>query len=204
VGAWEFTEGSGNVAYDSSGFGNNATLVGAPLWQGGNAGSSLNFNGTTQYATANNTWTFGQPVTVVSWVNMPGGSPGGSLFGFGVSIARLQAHVPYSDNVLYWDYGDSSNGRISTSFSAYLNKPTHVVLVNDGKANGSAFKGIYISGALITSGTSNTAVTGTATGFQIGNFEGLNPVHGNISDFRLYNRVLSAAEIVNDFMRTGP
>src|SRR3990172_5414518 len=44
-GYWSFNEGSGNVAQDSSGNGNNGTLNGAVSWTVGKSGSALNFNG---------------------------------------------------------------------------------------------------------------------------------------------------------------
>ena len=45
VGAWEFTEGSGLMAYDSSGYGNHGTLENGAAWSGGRAGSAALFGG---------------------------------------------------------------------------------------------------------------------------------------------------------------
>jgi len=52
VGLWHFDENSGAVALDSSGKGNNATLVNGPSWIEGRFGKALRFNGVDQYASA--------------------------------------------------------------------------------------------------------------------------------------------------------
>ena len=45
VGSWHFNEGSGTTAYDSSGRGNNGTLVNGPSWVDGKYGKALEFDG---------------------------------------------------------------------------------------------------------------------------------------------------------------
>jgi len=50
VGRWKFDEGSGTIAYDSSGNGNDGTLQGDPQWVAGIIGSgALSFDGTDGY-----------------------------------------------------------------------------------------------------------------------------------------------------------
>ncbi|MFQ6057165.1 MAG: hypothetical protein ACE5J9_05430 [Methanosarcinales archaeon] len=48
VGYWHFEEGSGNVAVDSSGLGNNGTIYGA-TWTTGKVGGALSFDGVDDY-----------------------------------------------------------------------------------------------------------------------------------------------------------
>ena len=48
VGYWKFEEGSGNIAYDSSGYENNCTLHG-PQWNSGISGYALEFDGINDY-----------------------------------------------------------------------------------------------------------------------------------------------------------
>jgi len=45
IGWWRFDEGSGTTAYDSSGNGNDGTLIGNPQWVAGKIGGALEFNG---------------------------------------------------------------------------------------------------------------------------------------------------------------
>jgi hypothetical protein len=45
VGWWKFDEGSGTVAYDSSGNGNDGNLTNGPTWTTGKIGGALSFDG---------------------------------------------------------------------------------------------------------------------------------------------------------------
>jgi hypothetical protein len=76
VGLWHFDEGAADFTADSSGLGNNGTLIGGVNWTAGVTGSALTFDGTTgevnvpaapALAPAN--------ITVQAWVKRPG-SPG--------------------------------------------------------------------------------------------------------------------------------
>ncbi len=49
LGWWSFDEGSGTVAKDGSGHGNNGTLNGGPTWVPGLYGTALHFNGQGAY-----------------------------------------------------------------------------------------------------------------------------------------------------------
>src|SRR5690349_16688012 len=45
VGYWKLDDGTGTVAADSSGQGNNGTLVNGPTWTAGKVGGALQFDG---------------------------------------------------------------------------------------------------------------------------------------------------------------
>ena len=49
VAHWEFDDGSGTTALDSSGNGYDATLFGNPVWVPGQIGGALEFDGTDDY-----------------------------------------------------------------------------------------------------------------------------------------------------------
>jgi hypothetical protein len=153
-------------------------------------------NGSTQYVSNDALqWPAGQPITVALWVKTSGGTEGGA-FSVGGSTERAGAHVPYSDNRLYWDYGASLlTGRLSTDFTPYLRSWTHVVFAS----NGTDFQAIYLNGALVASQTvANAPLTGL-TGLEIGRYKvgtvGTAWYTGAINDFRLYTSVLTAPEI---------
>src|SRR4030095_3811320 len=134
---WTMNECAGTSLTDMSGNGITGTLVASPTWAPGREGlCSLGLNETTQYATnAAVTWPAGTPVTVSFWINARNCAAGcGTLHvGFLDWPDRFAVHVPWADGLLDWDYGDSRGpGRISTNFSAYLNKWTHVALVSNG------------------------------------------------------------------------
>lgn len=196
VGWWKFDEGSGTTAADSaSRFGATAhdgTLTNGPTWTTGPRGGALNFDAIDDYVTnAAFSWAGGS-ITIAFW-NYSTGGTNGTVFTIGNlnSPNRIMAHATWGDNVLYWDYGNASGpGRIFTDYASYLNKWTHIVLVN----NGVDFKAIYLDGRLITSGTTVDSAPGGLTGIWIGTWAGYFH-NGRIDDFRVYNRVLSAGEI---------
>lgn len=79
VGIWLFDEGSGNVAKDLSGKGNDGKLVKAPAWVDGKFGKALEFNGKdncvqTEKKLLDNLGDF----TIVTWVK-PGNLVGGRI-----------------------------------------------------------------------------------------------------------------------------
>jgi hypothetical protein len=54
LGAWLLDEGTGNIAEDASGNGNDGTLMGAPNWVAGQSGSALGFTGSGTYVDCGN------------------------------------------------------------------------------------------------------------------------------------------------------
>jgi len=184
---------------------NGASIVGASGRMGGRA--AWKFDGSDDYDDVDSTffWPNGSPVSVIFWTNTPGGTTGG---GFGVGASdfggRFGAHVPYSDNVLYWDYGGFSegSGRISTSISAYLSTWTHFALVSAGAGGG--FQAIYANGVLLNSG-SGGAPNIDLTGLKIGVYSsgGTYYHNGLIDDFSIYNRLLPVDQIQAHFRSTA-
>lgn len=121
-----------------------------------------------------------------------------SAFGYrgtDVNADRFQAHVPWSDSNVYWDYGDiGGNGRISVSYAGFFDKWTHVALVSEGK--GGSFKGIYLDGVLKASAGSSDGPDGVIP-IDIGRavISSTEYHKGRISQFAIYNRLLVANEI---------
>jgi hypothetical protein len=69
VGLWLFNEGTGLVAKDSSGNGNNGTLTSGPKWIDGKIGKALEFDGVASFVDCgnNNSMTVTNEVTVQFW-----------------------------------------------------------------------------------------------------------------------------------------
>jgi hypothetical protein len=209
VGYWKGDDGgpppTGNIAADSSGFGSNGTYqsgattsASVPTLQFTNATSmSFTVAGATVSAPTFS-WPTGGPVTVAFWNNVTTAQVrNSSAFTVGNMDTpnRFHVHAPWSDSNIYWDYGDlGGTGRISTNYTAYLNKWTHVALVSTG--NGGNFKAIYLDGVLIVSAASSDGPDVAMTGVNIGRWPANGLDHqGLIDDFRIYDRVLSAAQI---------
>ena len=67
IGYWNFDEGTGTLAHDTSGNGFNGTVNGA-TWATGKTNSGLSFNGTTSYVVTPNI-SLGNTFSISTWVN---------------------------------------------------------------------------------------------------------------------------------------
>jgi hypothetical protein len=200
VGQWSFDERGGRIAIDNV-LKNNGSLGGSTLIFKDNY---ANFPGTSSnYINCPNfKWNAGSQITIMFWNKTAGGTTG-SAINIGnqssVSTNIVNCHAPYSDNNLYWDYGTNVAGRISTSYSAYLNKWTHIALVN----NGVNWKAIYFNANIATSGTTVASPPVAMTGLTIGGWVISNNYHyGKMMDFRIYNRALSSNEIKEVYLNS--
>jgi hypothetical protein len=195
---WSFDEGTGTRTRDSMDASLSATLSSSSQWSvpGKTGAAAVKFSGQGDAVKAGSfAWSGGDPVTVSFWtkVNASEVRDSSSFWVGGQDGGRFQAHVPWSDGVLYWDYGSiSGKGRISVPFRDYLGQWTLVTLVSAG-VNGD-FKGIYLNGQRVASSPVSDGPNTDKLGLRIGggDFGGL---RGLIDDFRIYRRVLDADEI---------
>lgn len=210
VGYWPGDDGPGpTTALDQSGNGTNGTYTNGATTNSASKApllfpnpSSMSFSGGTDYVNIPGvSWPSGGPVTVSFW-NLVATADVKNSSAFTVGNMdtpnRFQCHAPWSDSNIYWDYGSPTNGsgRVSTSYTAYLNAWTHIALVSDG--TGGTFQGIYLNGTLAASVTTSAGPTVALSGAQIGSWTGPGLYEkGLIDDFRIYNRVLTAAEITS-------
>jgi concanavalin A-like lectin/glucanase superfamily protein/putative pyrroloquinoline-quinone binding quinoprotein len=204
---WRLDEGTGTVAADASGNGNTGTLINAPVWTAGVRGNALSFNGTNQYVSVPHTATLNNwPITVTAWFKTASttGSPGivnkyvsASLNGWqlfmyngGLCAWYLINSSVYINNDAFGNCNPGPNGIPGLNNNTWH----HAAIVVD--ASGGT---LYVDGAL--QGT--VAWTGNPTGLQpsttqpinIGRY-GTGYFPGLIDDVRIYNRALSAAEVL--------
>lgn len=72
-----FDEGSGNIANDSSGLGNDCALNGSPAWVDGPFGTALEFDGATWGEVADNdSLDLTDTMTIETWAKIPAGGEG--------------------------------------------------------------------------------------------------------------------------------
>lgn len=151
---------------------------------------SLDFDGSNDFVTnAAFAWP-GGPITISWWNFARGGNNAFNIGGGESAGSRVLCHGPFSDNNLYWDYGNSTagSGRISTSYAAYMNLWTHVTLVADS----TSFQAIYINGKLVTS---QAASVNPAARTSIRFGRATESHNGKINDFRVSARVYSPVEV---------
>jgi hypothetical protein len=72
VGYWKFDEGEGDTAYDSSGYGNDGTLMNDPTWTNGISGKALQFDGIDDCVAIPDLYTSSpSELTAMAWINSP-------------------------------------------------------------------------------------------------------------------------------------
>ena len=97
VGWWRLDEGSGTIATDFSGYGNNGTIQSSPQWVAGKIGKALQFDGVDDYVDVPHAeiLTASNEVTVMAWINTSRhGGPGTE--GWQGIIAKGNAPRSYS------------------------------------------------------------------------------------------------------------
>jgi hypothetical protein len=197
VGWWKFDEGTGTRATDSSGSGKTGTLVSSPTWVAGKLGGAINFNGSTNYVSASSfpALSAGAPFTISAWVYLASGAgsfpmivdanTSSSAWFFGVNIGS-GSHAGLN---LYLGSGTMQ----TTNNTAFTTNTWHHVV---GTYDGSVAK-VYVDNVLLSTSSSGTSAA-KLSGLLVGNgtAAGNSFWKGNIDDLRIYNRALSAAEVL--------
>lgn len=199
VGHWKMNEGSGSKLIDSSGNGNNATILNSTsgvTWVQGKEGLALNLNGNSnRFATvpSNSSLNITGALTISAWIRSPGlaskqilskGGPDGYELGINTTgkfefrinressgtTYRLQSITNYPIDGITW---------------------MHVAITFDGTNSI-----IYINGVRDNSATySPTSIKPNSTELQIGARSSINRWLGDLDEIRLYNRALSQTDI---------
>jgi hypothetical protein len=196
VGWWRFDEGSGTVASDSSGYGNNGTINNA-TWATGIYGQALSFDGVNDFALGadNPSLDFPGDYSIMAWIKRTG--DGGVVWQKGCYGGSAVGPILYVDGgkVYFGNGAWGANPQLLVSVASISTAWTHVV----GLRNGTAYR-IYINGELDNSGTRSNRDTSNTFNWDVGartnNGQGLfMPFNGTIDEVRVFNRALSAAEI---------
>lgn len=192
VGEWHFDESAGTTVADGSGNGNNGTLVNGAARAAGVLGGAMSFDGVDDYvqvgAQANLVMT--TAATLSAWVN-PMGSGGGLILN-----KEGEYEIGVFNGTLQWAFQNSSPGWtwIDTGFAVPAGQWTHVAVVYDHGVIRS-----YGNGALVHTYNGTGSIgdnTPTQNDFRIGGRQaGVQYFSGRVDEVRVYNRVISGAEI---------
>ena len=197
VAAYGFNEGTGVQTTDASGQGNTGTLSNATWAPAGKFGSALSFNGTNAWVTiadaASLHLTTG--MTIEAWIN-PSSGTGWRAVVLKETTDGLAYALYSADNASHpAGYIHTNMDVAVTGTSAItLNTWTHVAVTYDG-----AVFQMYVNGVPVSTTSISGSITSVGGVLRIGGdsiwgeyFRGL------IDEVRVYNRVLSAAEIQTD------
>jgi hypothetical protein len=203
LGYWRLGEASGPTAADETAANPGTYTGGVALGQPGALTSDSNaaalFDGVNGQVSLPGSLALplNSPVSIEFWAYVSSADVGSrSAFTIGGlnTPDRAQAHVPWSNRVLYWDYGSLTSGRMTADYTSHLDRWTHVVLVSQGR--GGTFQGIYLDGQLVSSRSSSDGPTQAVSGGSIAAWPSNGLFQkGMIDEFSVYNTVLPATTI---------
>ncbi|MFA7581382.1 MAG: LamG domain-containing protein, partial [Candidatus Paceibacterota bacterium] len=195
VGCWDFDEGSGITAYDSSGKGNDGTLINNPSWQSSGSckdGSCLSFDGIDDY------------VDIYSGDILPRDTDFSLFFWGQMSAVPDGTNTQFlSSNGFLYFYSNANYGSAINQIRFYDDSLGEVVVGSDIRGKGWIHIGLirnsddfylYEDGLLVDSNTVSRSIM-SYNELSIGGKHQNRYHNGQIDDMRIYNRALSVSEI---------
>ncbi len=199
-GWWKFDEGSGTNAADSSGNGNTGTLTNGPTWTNGVVGGALNFDGVDDYVSANGIaagGSFGNAHTITAWARVIDWTNSRTIAGAGNTSNEYSEMNSEGNNKTFSGQTKRLSWNVITSLNTYSNDNGwhyFALAVNDA----GQVVGFYVDGVSQGSGGLDNDLS-TLDRFYVGQlpYGSANalPWSGAIDEVRVYNRVLTSAEI---------
>ncbi|HWR63725.1 MAG TPA: LamG domain-containing protein [Candidatus Thermoplasmatota archaeon] len=206
IGYWSFNEGSGSIAHDSSGYGNDGALIGAATWMTGVNGSALEITDTEYVggipSSCDDSITTEFTVTAwVKWYGLPSYNHGSYFFdGRGNPYAGIGflLYISFQSTVGFWLNDVNMDSNMMSKSTMPINAWTFVAAAFNSTSNLGA---IYINGVLDNTESitkeffqsSDSPVIGT-NHWAPGDGQWA-PINGVEDEVRLYNRALTAQEI---------
>jgi hypothetical protein len=203
VAAYGFEETTGSSVIDASGNGRTGTITGATRTTAGQFGRALSFDGVDDRISiadaASLDLTAG--VTLEAWVNPT------NLGGWRMIVAKTTNGTP-NNYFLALDDGVPTFGFFNTGWREHtggaavpLNVWTHVAATFNDAANQVR---LYVNGVEVFTSTETASLVTNAAQLRIGVGFSNEVFAGRIDELRVYNRTLSAAEILADRLRAVP
>ena len=195
--------GTGTTVNDISGQSNNATLTGSPLYST-DASGSVSLNGSTQLVTGvhNAALNITGDLTIESWFKLEA-DPGDwvRVIGKGDASARTYGlwYNRAASYFLYQRYGTANSNSI---FTTTVNLGTWYYLT--GTTSGTT-NTLYLNGLPVATDTTaaGTVYSASTEPYTMGKHPQIHAYHnGKIGEGRIYNRGLSAPEVLKNYNAT--
>jgi len=200
--------GSGTGWYDITGNGNNGILTNGPTYNSANSGSIV-FDGSNDYVDFGNptSLNISTSLTLESWVyltNITTGSAKTIIARWGSSQRSYKLAALVSSKNFYIDILDTGNNDIYRLSNTIITINTWYHVVGVYVSGASPTLNIYVNGVLDNStlvGTIPSSIYSGTSIFNIGTdiVVGGNYHQGNISNSKIYNRALSASEVLQNY-----
>ena len=200
VGRWALDETALTTAADSSGLGNNGTLINGPAWNpGGKIAGALSFDGLNDYVSLGNPASLipGSAITLAAWFNLSDVTYNRFI------LSKYDGVAPQNDTFLRFQAG--TGVACAVGGSTLIGAATitagqwyHVVCTYDG-----ASIRLYLNGTQMASvGKSGAIADEAGTAWLIGARTPANPtacIAGLLDDVRIYNRALTGPDVAQLF-----
>ena len=205
VGYWNFDEGSGTAANDSSGNSNTGTLTNNPTWTQGKVGGAILFDGLDDYVDVGtrSSLNLSGEVTISAWVkDIKTSGASRSILGDTSNAGAAAQYLLSRDNsnvpkiAVQWGNTAGKPGVVTKSNTGMTKDVFyHVVMIRQGSA-GAWTGSVYINGVLDAS-TATSTDPSVQNRFAIGRKGGSSSEYWNgvIDEVRIYNRALSTDEV---------
>jgi len=207
VGHWPLDDGSGTTARDSSGNGNNGTLMGDPKWVAGQLGGALSFDGTQDYVDcgSNSSLHPTDAITMAAWFMIDSGvSHNCFIMSFGGGWNDPGYHIFYHSGYNAFRPGLQRAGEKTEFDNTAPSKDEwhHIALTWD--THGDKVMRLYIDGEpQPVTGRFNGPIGAPGYNYWIGGYANTSrdPTNyqsflGKIDDVRVYSRALRDVEIL--------
>jgi hypothetical protein len=188
---WALDDGTGTTASDSSGNGNDGTLVGGPVWIAGTIGGALEFDGSNDYVNFGNRpgWPSGKaPRSLCGWGKTHSIASGYRwMAAYGSPNTSQAMFIGINGNSLI--AGGYGGDDITVVGAWLLDEWTHVGLTYDGTTAKA-----YVNGREVGSMAKSWSLVLSRSylGRQVNDGEYWD---GDVDDVRLYDHALTAAEM---------
>jgi outer membrane protein assembly factor BamB len=206
VGYWKFDEGSGSIAHDSSGNGNDGTVNGAS-WTTGISNGALQFDGIDDYVGISSSPSLalsGNQISLEMWirptVTLNSSNTSWIIImdkgdGYGFEMFPNSATFEFFVNI-----GDADQWLCTTTNNWIAGTWYHIA----GTYN-STTESIYVNGILENTKPLTGFLSGYGLPLSIGSycFGTQCFFNGAIDEVKIYNRALSATEIRNEYISTS-
>jgi hypothetical protein len=195
VGWWRFDEGSGTTTFDSSGNGNDGTLVGGATWATGHFGGGIELDGATGYVSIPDFWLTTETITFVIWLN---GWKGGDWAALISSRGLFPAcEMKFGDNdTLHYAWNNDSASTWDWDGGPVIPQDTWTMLAVTIDPN-RATAYVYTDADGLSQGTNEIEhFEQTLGALQIGYSYSSRYVQGIVDEAAVFNRPLTEEEIL--------
>lgn len=199
-------EASGTAAVDEvaapTGTYNGGPLLGQPgaIQQDSNKAAYFDGIDDVMSMSANPEFTQFASITVEWWQYVATGDSGGASFDIGGQTDdRCTVFAPWTDDIVYWDYGGTgaAEGRVTTSYVGHYDAWVNMSVSFDANPDSNSHE-IWINGQQVAQNSDSTAIFANFTGGDVGRGLGVY-FKGYIDEFAAYNRSLTEAERIEHY-----